>query len=98
MGGYYLNSGTKSIFDPFEGRVVRALQQHSIEAARRHVPECGEVMLRGAYQPRLLRTINAGSRSAKIGAAAHAHLSEHQRGAILQDEVYLAEAAAVILL
>lgn len=98
MGGYYLNSGTKSIFDPFEGLAVSALQQHSIEAARWRVTECGEVMLRGAYQPSLLRTINAGGRSAKIATAAHAYLNEHQCGAILQDEVYLAEAAAVILL
>lgn len=58
--------------------------------------ECSKIMLCGAYQLALFAGVDTGGGTAKFLAAAHAHFSEHQRFVILQNQINLAEAAAVV--
>jgi hypothetical protein len=92
-------SGLKSIPEPFDsGAAVRFLQQHRIETAGWNMRQGGQVMLGGADKAMLLVPVDAGGGSAEIIAAAQPHFDEYQGISILQNQVDLALAAAVILL
>src|SRR5574340_1139769 len=82
------------MLEPLHAAII---QQHGVEAALRDMREAGEILLRGADDALLFARIDAGRRTAEIGTAAQAHLDEHQRRAVLHDQVDLAETAAIVV-
>src|SRR5690242_10599218 len=101
--GRYCNSSyerrtasfSEGILDPLDVR-RRATDQHGIETARRNAAAAGEIMMRRRYEPPALDGGNALGRAAKALRAALAYFDEHQCRTVARDEVYFAEATAII--
>ncbi len=90
-------SPAKRISYPLDSVVFAAMEQHRVKTAGRGVAQRREIVLRRANEPALLRGANARGRPAEIASASQPYLNEDQHSAIAHDQVYFAEAAAIIL-
>src|SRR3990167_4803640 len=88
------SSGFERILEPLH---AASIHQYGIETARRDMREAGEILLRGEDDAPLFARVDAGRRTAEIGAAPQAHLDEYQGCAVPHDQIDLAKAAAIIL-
>ncbi len=90
-------SPAKRISYPLDSVVFAAMEQYSVKTAGRSVAQRREIVLCRANQPALLRSANARGRPTEIASGSQPYLNKDQRSAIAHDQVYLAEAAAIIL-
>src|SRR3569832_169477 len=91
----------KGIFDPLERAVLAPRRERDHVEARR-APRCVamalQIMQRRRRERGLLAVIDTFRAARELAIAAITHLDEHQRLAVIHDEIDLAVAAAVIAL
>src|SRR4029450_12909239 len=91
-------SRVQHVAQPLDPRGIECVQQYRVEAARRSLPQTGEIETCSGGHPCALCCSNARGGAAEVVAPPQPYFDEHQHITITGDEIELTDAAAPVAL